>query len=212
MGSNACADKGLGWNKCVSYVICGQVDLRVALVHVVMDANGNNAVPEARLSAAMVCDRVTPQLGEHFDEEKAMYYHPFMFDWTNGERTLAACKAFVGVWLDGVARQQQAHADAMSTFYARQLESLRMLSETRDMAALAGRLMSYGAPERLGFAELSARLGGIAVDTHRKLGELVESHVGDLSRSLVGPVPALETPQRKAGNGGRAVGRRQIAA
>ncbi|HZP89082.1 MAG TPA: hypothetical protein VFB54_19895 [Burkholderiales bacterium] len=139
-----------------------------------------------------------------------MYYHPFMFDWTNGERTLATCKAFVGVWLEGVARQQHAHADTLTTFYARQAESLRMLSEARDMAELAGRLLSCRPSEPVGFAELSTRLAGIAIDTHRKLGDLVESHANDVARSLIEPGANLEKPPAgNAGKGGRAV-RREV--
>ena len=141
-----------------------------------------------------------------------MYYHPFMFEWANSERTLATCKAFVGVWLVGVARQQQAHADAMRTFYSRQLESLRMLSEARDIVALAGRLLSYGPSEPVGFTELSARLAGIAVDTHRKLGELVESHAGEVTSSLGEPGSNPEKPRRNAGDGGRTAERRQMVA
>ena len=114
-----------------------------------------------------------------------MYYHPLMYDWPDGERALATCKAFVGVWLDGVARQQQAHANAVRTLYARQIESLQMLSEAKDMAELTGRLLSCRPSESVGFAELPKQLLGIAVDTHRKLGELVESHAGELARSLI---------------------------
>jgi hypothetical protein len=54
-----------------------------------------------------------------------MYYHPRMFDWANGDRTVAACQAFVGVWLDGVARQQQAYADALRMFCARRVDKAR---------------------------------------------------------------------------------------
>jgi hypothetical protein len=50
-----------------------------------------------------------------------------MFEWATGKRAVAACQAFVGVWVDGVARQQQAQADAVSTFCAGQAESLRVL-------------------------------------------------------------------------------------
>lgn len=60
-----------------------------------------------------------------------------MFEWATGKRAVAACQAFVGVWLDGVARQQQAQADAVSTFCAGQAESLRVLSEAKDTAQFA---------------------------------------------------------------------------
>jgi hypothetical protein len=141
-----------------------------------------------------------------------MYYHPRMFDWATGERTFAACQAFVGVCLDSIARQQQAHADAVSTFCARQVESLRMLSEARDTAQFAAGLLSSAASEPHGFAELSARLGAIALDTQRKLGELVESHADEMTRSFVEVGATVEKPQKKATNGGRAVERRQMAA
>jgi hypothetical protein len=141
-----------------------------------------------------------------------MYYHPRMFEWANGERTFAACQAFVGVWLDGVARQQQAHADAVSMFCARQLKSVRMVTEARDTAQFAAGLLSCAAPEPRGLAQLSARLAGIVVDTHRKLGELVASHGDEMTRSVVEPDSPLEKPRKKATNGGQAVGRRRAAA
>lgn len=141
-----------------------------------------------------------------------MYYHPRMFDWANGERTLAACQAFVGVWLDGVARQQQAHAEAVSMFCARRVEGLRMVTEARDTAQFAASLLSCAAPEPHGYAELSARLAAIFVDTGRKLGELVVSHGDDMTRSVVDLGATLEKPKKKAANGGRAIGRRRVAA
>jgi len=141
-----------------------------------------------------------------------MYYHPHMFDWANGERTLAACQAAVGVWLDGVARQQQAHAEAVSMFCTRQEESVRMVTEARDAAQFASALLSCAAPEPRGFAELSARLAGIVVDTHRKLGELVASHGDEMTKSVVERGTTLEKPLKKAANGGRAAGRRAVTA
>jgi hypothetical protein len=141
-----------------------------------------------------------------------MYYHPHMFDWANGERTLAVCQAFVGVWLDGVARQQQAHADAISMFRARQVEGVRMATEARDAAQFAAGLLSCAAPEPHGYAELSARLAAICVDTGRKLGELVASHGDEMTRSVVELGATPEKPQKKAANGGRSVGRRRVAA
>jgi hypothetical protein len=65
-----------------------------------------------------------------------------MLDWADGDRTMAACQALVGVWLDGVVRQQQAHADALSTYCARQVQGVRMLAETRDAAQFAVGLLS----------------------------------------------------------------------
>ena len=140
-----------------------------------------------------------------------MYYHPRMFEWANGERTFAACQTFVGVWLDGVARQQQAHADAVSMFCARQVESVRMITEATDTAQFAAGLLSCAAPEPRGLAELSARLAGIVVETHRKLGELVASHGDEMTRSFVELDSTMEKPRKKATNGGRAVGRRAAA-
>ncbi len=141
-----------------------------------------------------------------------MYYHPRMFDWANGERNFAACQAFVDVWLDGVARQQQAHADAVSMFCARRVESVRMMTEATDTAQFAAGLLSCAAPEPRGLAELSARLAGIVVDTHRKLGELVASHADEMRTSVVKLDAALEKPRKKATNGSLAVGRRLAAA
>jgi hypothetical protein len=141
-----------------------------------------------------------------------MYYHPHMFDWANGERTLAVCQAFVGVWLDGVARQQQAHADAVSMFCARQVEGLRMATEARDAAQFAARLLSCAAPDPHGCAELSARLAGIVVDTRRELGELAATYGDEMTRSVVELGASLEKPHKKAANGGRAGGRRRVAA
>ncbi len=141
-----------------------------------------------------------------------MYYHPRMFDWANGDRALAACQAFVGVWLDGVARQQQAHAEVVSMFCARQVEGLRMVTEAKDARQFAARLLSCAAPEPHGVAELSARLAGIVVDTHRKLGELVASHGDEITRSVVDPGTILETAHKKATKGDRAVGRRRAVA
>ena len=85
-----------------------------------------------------------------------MYHHPHMFHWANGERTFAACQAFVGAWLDGVARQQQAHPDAISVFCARQVDSVRMVIEARDTAQFAAGLLACAAPKAGGPAELSA--------------------------------------------------------
>jgi len=141
-----------------------------------------------------------------------MYYHPQMFEWAYGERAFAACKDFLGVWMDGVARQQQAQADAVNAFCARQVESARMVTEAKDAAQFAAGLLSCAAPEPLGVAELSARLAEIAADTQRKLGDLVVSHGDAMTRSVVDMDATVETPRRKAGNGGRAVGRRRVAA
>ena len=141
-----------------------------------------------------------------------MYYHPHMFDWANGERTLAACQAAVGVWLDGVARQQQAHAEAVSMFCTRQVESVRMVTEAKDAAQLAAVLLSCAAPDSRGLAELSARLTGIVLDTQRKLGELASSHGDEMTRSVVELGTTSEKPRKKAANGGRAAGRRRVAA
>lgn len=141
-----------------------------------------------------------------------MYYHPSMFEWANGERTFAACQAFVGVWLEGVARQQQAHADALSMFCARQVESVRMITEATDPAQFTAGLLSCGAPEPRRLAELSERLAGIAVDTHRKLGELVASHGDEMTSLVVELRGTLEKPPKKATNGSKVVGRRRAAA
>src|SRR5690349_5684205 len=105
-----------------------------------------------------------------------MYYHPYMFGWMNGERALTTCQACVGVWLDGVARQQQAHADALSAFYARHLEALRDLSEAGDSAQFAARLLACTGPKPFDMAEWSTRIAAIAAETHHKLGEVVRSH------------------------------------
>lgn len=140
-----------------------------------------------------------------------MYYHPLMFDWERRDRTLAACQAFVGVWFDGVARHQQAHADALSRFCERQVESARMLSEVTDTAQFAANLLSCAVPEPRAVAELSVQLAGIVVDTHRKLGELVASHGDGMSRSVVEPRTSAENVQNKATNGGRAAARRRAA-
>lgn len=140
-----------------------------------------------------------------------MYYHPRMFDWANGERTLAACQAFVGVWLDGVARQQQAHADALSMYCARQVEGVRMVTEARDAAQLTAGLLSCAAPDPHRLVELSARLTGIVVDTHRKLGELVASHGDEVTGLVVELGGTAEKPPKKATNGSKAIGRLRAA-
>jgi len=141
-----------------------------------------------------------------------MYYLPFMLDWASNERTLATCKAFVDVCVDGIARQQQAHADAVNTFYGKQLENLRMLSEATDTTQFAAQLLSCAVPEPLGLAELSARLREIAKDTHRKLGELAGSHADEVTRSFVEPSANVQRPPRKPANGSRAIARRQMMA
>lgn len=138
-----------------------------------------------------------------------MYYHPAMYEWANGERAVATCQAMAGVWLDGVAKQQQAHADAVNAFYTRQVESLRMASEARDVTQLAAHLLACAAPERLGFAELSVRLGEIAAGTQRRLGELAESFADDASRALVERDVTAGTPRRGAGKGSRKGGGRR---
>ena len=134
-----------------------------------------------------------------------MYYHPDMFRWANGQHTLAACQAVAGVWLDGVARQQQAHAEAVSTFCARQAERVRMVTEARDAAQLAAGLLACATPEPSGIASLSAQLAGIAADTHRQLGEVVTSHGDEMTRSVFELGTTLDKPRKKAVNGGRAV-------
>ncbi len=141
-----------------------------------------------------------------------MYYGRLMFDWANNERTLATCQECVIVWLDGVARQQQAHAAAMSAFYDRQLEDLRALSEATDTAQFASRLLACASPKPVALTELSTRLGGIFADTHRKLGEVVGSHADQLTRSWLENAVALEERRRKDANGGRAGGRRHMVA
>jgi hypothetical protein len=151
-------------------------------------------------------------MDEHFEEERTMYYHPFMFDWANGERALATCRAWVAVCLEGVARQQHAHAEAVSAFYARQLEGLRALSEARDTAQFAARWLACTGPKPLDVAELSTRLGGILADTHRRLGEVAGSHADEVTRSRFEDANTAEQPRRKASNGSQAGGRRQMAA
>jgi hypothetical protein len=141
-----------------------------------------------------------------------MYYGQLMFAWANNQRTLATCQECVSVWLDGVARQQQAHAAAVSTFYTRQLEDLRALSEATDAAQFASRLLACASPKPVGLTELSTRLGGIFADTHRKLGEVVGSHADQVTRSWLENGAELEEPPRKDANGGRAGGRRQMVA
>ena len=140
-----------------------------------------------------------------------MYYHPRMFDSAHRERTLAAMHALVAVWLDGVVRQQQAHAEAVSRFCARQVEGLQRVTEAKDTAHLAAGLLWCAAPEPQSVAELSARLAGIVVDTHRKLGEVVAAHSDDVARSMFEPGATLETPQKRTANGSRPRQRRVAA-
>jgi hypothetical protein len=147
--------------------------------------------------------------GESLDEENTMYYHPHMFGWVTGERTLAACQAVVGVWLDGVARQQQAHAEAFGMYCARQADGLRTVAEAREAGQFAAKLLSCAAPEPHGVAHLSERLAGIIVDTHRKLAELVASYGDEMKISVVHSRAIVETPQKKAAIGGRAARRRE---
>jgi len=114
-----------------------------------------------------------------------MYLQPFMFDGTHGKRAWATCQALAGVWVEGLARQQQAHADTVSSFYASQLNSLRTLCEAEDTAQFAARLMSCAVPDRFGITELSVRLGAIAMDTHQKFGAVMGSHANEVTRLLV---------------------------
>lgn len=138
-----------------------------------------------------------------------MYYHPLMWDWMNKERALAT---FVGVWLDGIDRQQRAHADAASAFCARQMENVRMVAEARDAAQLAAGLLACAAPEPRGLADLSARLAGIVVDTHLELSNLLAAHSDEMTRSVVELDTTVEQPTKKATNGGPLAGRRRAAA
>jgi hypothetical protein len=140
-----------------------------------------------------------------------MYYHPRMFDWANGERTLAARQACLGVWLDGVARQQQPHAEAVGMFCARQMDSVRMVSEARDTAQFAARLLSCAAREPRGLAELSARLAEIVGDTHRKVGELLSLHGDQVPRSFVEFGAPLKKRHKNAVNRGGVARRRAPA-
>ena len=132
-----------------------------------------------------------------------MYFQRYMFDSATREREWAICQAVVGVWLDGVGRQQQAHAHAVSTFYAERLDRLRLLSEASDTEQFAARLLSCTFPEPIGLAALSADLGGIAIDTHRKLQDLVGSHVTAMTWWSDETVAAFEKPRREAANNDR---------
>src|SRR4051812_46068874 len=140
-----------------------------------------------------------------------MYFQRYMVDDATGERAWATCQAFVGVWLDGVGRQQQAHADAVSRFYAERLERLRLLSEASDTEQFAARLLSCTVPAPIGLAVLSAELGGIVIDTHRKLQELVGSHVTAMKSLSDETRAAIEKLPRYANNG-RAIRQRHAAA
>ena len=141
-----------------------------------------------------------------------MYYHPFMFEWANADRTLASCRACVDVWLDGVARQQQAHSEAVSAFHARQLDSLRALAAAGDAAQFAARLLACADPKALELAALSTRLGGIVAETHRKLGDVVGSHVEYARGSWIHKAATVAKPRGKAATRGRARVRRQMTA
>ena len=141
-----------------------------------------------------------------------MYYHPYMFHWANGERALSTCQACVSLWLDGVARQQQAHAEAMSAFYSRHLDALRDLSEASDTAQFAARLLACTGPKPFDMAEFATRLGGIAAETHRKLGEVVRSHADDVTTSWVEGRARAGEERRKLASGGRSGERRQMVA
>lgn len=141
-----------------------------------------------------------------------MYYHPFMFEWANTDRAFATCRACADVWLDGVARQQQAHADAVSAFHARQLGAWRALAGCRDAAQFAAALLACADPKALDLAALSTRLGGIVAETHRKLGDVVESHADQTQGSSIDEAATVEGPRRKASTRGRGPTRRQMTA
>jgi hypothetical protein len=176
-------------------------------------AGGNDVVPLAALFDPRACATVVSRAVNAVTKRRqAMYYHPSMFDWANGERTLVACRAFVAVWLDGVARQHKAHADAVSAFHARRLDSLQMLCEASDSAQFAARLVSCAVAQPFDLAELSARLGGIAVDTQRRLGDLVGSHADEVARLLADAGGAADKPRRDASNGRGTAARRRLAA
>ena len=141
-----------------------------------------------------------------------MYYHPFMFEWANADRTLATCRACVDVWLDGIARQQQAHSEAVSAFHARQLDSLRALAAAGDAAQFAARLLACADPKALELAALSTRLGGIVAETHRKLGDVIGSRADQARASWIHEAAAADAPRRKAATRGREPARRQMTA
>ena len=141
-----------------------------------------------------------------------MYYHPFMFEWSNADRTLATCRACVEAWIDGVARQQQAHSEAVSAFHARQLDALRALAAARDAAQFAARLLACADPKPIELAALSTRLGAIVAETHRKLGDVVGSHADRARASWIHEAAAADEPRRKATTRGRTPARRQMTA
>ena len=141
-----------------------------------------------------------------------MYYHPFMFEWSNADRTLATCRACVEAWIDGVARQQQAHSEAVSAFHARQLDALRTLAEARDAAQFTARLLACADPKLLELAALSTRLKGIATETQRKLGDVVGSHADHAHASLIHEAATVDEPRRKAATRERTPPRRQMTA
>jgi hypothetical protein len=141
-----------------------------------------------------------------------MYYHPFMFEWANADRTLATCRACVDVWLDGVARHQQAHSEAVSAFNARQLDALRALAAARDAPQFAARLLACADPKALELGALSTRLGGTVAETHRKLGDAVGSHADQARASRIDEAATSDAPRRKAPTRGRDSARRQMMA
>src|ERR1051326_700628 len=110
-----------------------------------------------------------------------MYYHPFMFNTWQRERALSACQVIIDAWLDGVDRQQRVQADAIKNFCATQMDNVRALSETTDMANFAERLLACAAPAPLTVVEISARFGEIAADTQRQMVQCLESHIQELN-------------------------------
>jgi len=79
-------------------------------------------------------------------------------------------------------------------------------------AQFAARLLACTGPKPFDMAEFATRLGGIAAETHRKLGEVVRSHADDVTTSWVEGRARAGEERRKLASGGRSGERRQMVA
>ncbi|MEO8303055.1 MAG: hypothetical protein ABI724_02940 [Betaproteobacteria bacterium] len=142
-----------------------------------------------------------------------MYYHPltspFKFYTMHRDRALSAWQVLIDAWLDGVDRQRGVQAEAAKHFCATQMDSVRTLFETTDMADFTARLVACADPAPLKIVEISARLGEIAADTQRQILASLGLHVLELNTLVARSDASLDDPPRKSVKGGLATRRRQ---
>jgi hypothetical protein len=115
-----------------------------------------------------------------------MYFHPLVLTEAQKQQRIAACEDVARLWLAGVDRQWQLHADAVREFCARQQQHLSALSHASDLTHFLVGWTVRTAPEPFELLQVSMRSGEIAADVQRGIAVVTDRHARELSNGIDG--------------------------